>query len=524
MKGGSPHAEGRAEFGSHGKEIYSGSASSLWKGLGFNLSARRRTGDGNRENSDYEGERISAKMTYSGIDRLRADLTGSVEVFELGLPGPVPEAGVAPAYGSEQVTSLFDRQKNFKGYVDLSADANVRKGVDGRLKVYFDRRDMDFFSVYEGFDMVSFTPYRAIEEDEYVMTSLGTNLQVDAQPLSEIRLVLGADANLSDLDAEQVITNDSTGEVTETRWSPADTTVGLYAEAELSLIGALGVTGSARYDWSQAYGSRISPSIGLVYDLDRSARLKLSAGRAFRAPTLNDLYWPESSFAGGNPDVGPEDGFGGELRAEYEPVQSVAVHASGFLREVDDLIEWSPDENWVWRPDNINQFSSRGLEFGLELASMERLRLRSHFTYLSATQKNEEIVSYDQFFTPVYGSVERRAAFRPETEGSITATYDAPFGLEFRAGLNYTGERVSYWQQVDTTGGTWEPVTVEKRLEGRFLARGGVGFHLGPQYFFLRVENIFDDSYSEQFGYALNDRNYPALRRTFTYGLKLTLD
>jgi outer membrane receptor protein involved in Fe transport len=125
---------------------------------------------------------------------------------------------------------------------------------------------------------------------------------------------------------------------------------------------------------------------------------------------------------------------------------------------------------------------------------------------------------------PVYGLVERRAAFRPEMEGSITASYEAPFGFEFRAGLDYAGERVSYWQEVDTTGGSWKPVTREKWLDDRFLADAGIGFYLGPQHFFVRVENIFDRQYSEQFGYGLLDRDYPGPGRTFSYGMKLTLD
>jgi len=519
-----PSVKGRAEFGSHGMEIYSGSASSSWKGLGLHLSARRRRTDGERDNSDYRGERLSAKMTYTANERLEAGLAGALETFEVGLPGPVPEESVSPTYGNEGVSSLFDRQKNFKAFLDFSLGAKLREGVDSRIKLYYDRRDMDIYSVYEGFDMGSFKTFKAVESDEYVMSNVGTGIQFDTRPLPGIRLVFGVDAVLSDLDAVQAITNDSTGEVAETRWSPADTTAGLYVETDWRPWGGLGVLGSVRYDWSQAYGVRANPSLGLVYPVDRNARVKLSFGRAFRAPTLNDLYWPESAFAGGNAEVRPEDGFGGELRVEYEPVQSVAVKASVFAREVDDLIEWSPDEAWVWRPANVNEFSSRGLEIELELWPIDDAKVRGHISYLSATERSEETIGYDEYFLPLYGMVERRAAFRPETEGSVRASYRAPFEFDLLLDLDYTGRRVSYWQQVDTTGGLWKPVTREKWLGSRLIASAGLGFHLGPEYLFLRVDNIFDKEYCEQFGYALLDRDYPGSGRTFSYGMKVTLD
>lgn len=517
--------QGRFEFGSHGKELYSASTSSFWRGLGFDISAQKRRYDGERENSDYWSEKISAKMSYSGIERVKADLAGALEVFDLGLPGPVPKEGEPALYGSEEVTSLSDRQKNFKGYVDLSIGAVVRKGVDGRLKVYYDRRDMDAHSVYQGFDTGSFTPYKAVENDEYIVSSIGTNMQLDTRPFFSTRLVFGLDAVLSELDAVQVVTNDSTGEVTETRWwFPADTTAGLYVETDWHPWRMLGVIGSTRYDWSQAYGSRVSPSIGLVYKPRHNARLKLSAGNAFRAPTLNDLYWPESPYARGNPDVKPEYGFGGEVRAEYEPIRHVSLSTSVFLREVDDLIEWSPDENWVWRPTNVNEFSSRGVELEIELEPVVDARVRGHISFISATQRSEETVAYDEYFMPVYGMVERTAAFRPGSEASVGASYKAPFGFDFQLGLDHTGRRVSYWQKVDTTGGSWEPVTKEKWLDERFLTNAGVGFHLGPQYFFVRVDNVFDADYDEQFGYELEDRNYPGPRRTYNFGMKLALD
>ncbi len=505
--------KGTAEFGSYRKQVYSASASSFLGGLGFNLSTMWRAGDGERDNSDYEGRKFSGKIGYSGIEWLNADLSGALERFELGLPGPIPDS--ISKYGNEEVTSLSDRQKNDKRYLDLSVEMKLSEKNRGRAKFYYERREMDCRAVYDGWDSNTFSYYKAIEDDDYLTTVVGTNLQFEVLNAVNDGVVVGFDVAISKFDATQVVLNDSTKEETVTRWTPSDTVFGIYVESHFHPTEMVGLIGSARYDRSWAYGDRISPNAGIIAQFSPSARAKFSIGQAFRAPTLNDLYWPESEWTGGNPDLRPEIGVGMELRVEYEPLELLNVASSVFRRDVENLIVWAPSSDYKWRPTNLNEFHSNGIEVEFELGPISGAKLKGHLTYNYAFQKDQEAGDrqYD------WSLVERRAAFIPKTKGYLSGSYKAPFGLDFLMDVEYTGRRVTYFE--DYIG--FNPVTVEKWLESAAVVNGNVGFNVGPQYFFIKVDNIFDSRYSEEFGYGLTDRDYPRPGRTFSYGMKIQL-
>jgi vitamin B12 transporter len=493
-----PYLRGTAEFGSYGREFYSGRAASLWKGLGFSLSTNWRSADGIRKNSDYDGRQILARLSYEGIQWLEPDISAGFEWFELGLPGPVPEEGEIPNYGNADVTSLLDRQENSKGYVNLSLKSALGDAAGAGVKFYYDRRDMNAHLVYDSWDST-----RLDEDDKYLSDVFGANLQLDLSSFSNDRMVVGLDAMLSKLDASYIVATEGGAPSQRTEWTPADTVVGLYVENQWRPVDILGLTASGRYDRSEAYGSRVSPSVGIVLNPVRGFRVKASIGEAFRAPTLNDLYWPESAYAGGNPDLKPETGVGSEIRLEYgyAPVLEAAV--SFLKRDVRDMIEWGVASDGKWRPINVNEFHSTGAEAELRLVPHESVELSGNYTFIYAFEETDLLG---------IGTSERRAAYRPKASCSCGATYKSALGFDFLVGVRYTGSRVNYFQ------------TEEKWLSSSVVTDASLGFGLGPQRLFVRVVNLFDQRYSEQFGYNLNDRDYPGLPRTLIYGMEMRLE
>jgi iron complex outermembrane receptor protein len=65
---------------------------------------------------------------------------------------------------------------------------------------------------------------------------------------------------------------------------------GTYIQLGTDLSNSLSITGSARYDWHEAYGSFISPKLGIVKENFLNGSLKFMVGRGFKAPFLNDRY------------------------------------------------------------------------------------------------------------------------------------------------------------------------------------------------------------------------------------------
>ena len=49
--------------------------------------------------------------------------------------------------------------------------------------------------------------------------------------------------------------------------------------------------------------------------LSDTLSLKAGGGKSYKAPTLNDLYWPDVGWGIGNPDLDPETGYSWRARA-----------------------------------------------------------------------------------------------------------------------------------------------------------------------------------------------------------------
>ena len=111
---------------------------------------------------------------------------------------------------------------------------------------------------------------------------------------------------------------------------------------------------SLRWDDNEAFGDRVTGAAAVGHALDDSHRVRLSYGTAFRAPTFNDLYFPDF----GNPDLSPERSQTAELgiRGQYAlGYWDVAI----FETHVDDLIAFDAAAG---APGNVDRARIQGVE------------------------------------------------------------------------------------------------------------------------------------------------------------------
>ncbi|MBE0486507.1 TonB-dependent receptor [Marinobacter sp.] len=134
------------------------------------------------------------------------------------------------------------------------------------------------------------------------------------------------------------------------------TNAALYSQLRLN-FGPTDLHMSLRGDDNEAYGKNETGSIALGHALDRSHRVRVSYGTAFRAPTFNDLYFP-----GANPDLKAEESSTVELGVSGH-YQNWFWDTAVFQLDVDNLIAWSPTESGLWTPMNVNEARIRGAEF-----------------------------------------------------------------------------------------------------------------------------------------------------------------
>ena len=65
------------------------------------------------------------------------------------------------------------------------------------------------------------------------------------------------------------------------------------------------VQANLRHDDNSQFGGKTTGHLGYGYQLSPEWRARASISTAFNAPTFNQLYWPDTGFGGGNPDLKP---------------------------------------------------------------------------------------------------------------------------------------------------------------------------------------------------------------------------
>ncbi|WP_287602445.1 TonB-dependent receptor [Thiothrix sp.] len=174
------------------------------------------------------------------------------------------------------------------------------------------------------------------------------SLQADWQVGENGSLTLGADQQKDSVDSNTGYQNNTTGEKITSRQND-----GIFASYQHQL-GKANLEVSARKDDNQQFGKHTTGGIAAGYDINDSVRVKVSSGKAFRAPTFNELYYPDTGFGGGNPNLKPEQSKNTEIGLDGKWANgSWAVNA--FENKIDNLIAG-------WPPSNIDKATIRGVE------------------------------------------------------------------------------------------------------------------------------------------------------------------
>ena len=116
-----------------------------------------------------------------------------------------------------------------------------------------------------------------------------------------------------------------------------------------------------REDDNEAFGRHTTGNVALGVSIDDRHKIVASWSEGFKAPSFNDLYWPAGPFSAGNPGLKPEQSENAELglRGDYDRWR---WSLSYFENDVQNLIDWAPGPDFVWRPYNVSDAEITGAE------------------------------------------------------------------------------------------------------------------------------------------------------------------
>lgn len=125
-----------------------------------------------------------------------------------------------------------------------------------------------------------------------------------------------------------------------------------------------GVEADVRAEWDAGFGVRALPRAGAWVRPWGPFKLAATVGRAFRLPTLEELYF-DAGFVQGNPALQPEDALSWDVGAEASG-PAWAVRAAYFENRVRNVILFVPRSAFLVRADNSGTAVVRGVEASAE--------------------------------------------------------------------------------------------------------------------------------------------------------------
>jgi outer membrane receptor for ferrienterochelin and colicin len=119
-----------------------------------------------------------------------------------------------------------------------------------------------------------------------------------------------------------------------------------YGNIDWTPVHAIKITAGARGDYDSLFGSSVNPRLAvIVHPYDRGV-LKFLAGKAFRAPSVYELYYQGPLQAPSN-NLKPEDIYSGEIEFTHRFWTTVTATGSVFTNYVNNLINLIGDGTYV---------------------------------------------------------------------------------------------------------------------------------------------------------------------------------
>ena len=337
-------------------------------------------------------------------------------------------------------------QMNDRDRDRVQGSYNLRIGeIDSSLKGFYQK---DNFT-YNSLEYMTNIPKYKMDSDRDLW---GVSLQASRDITDFWRLTAGVDYKNAELDTGYDYyfeTRDKLCEGKQDYWGPF--LQNRFSFLDKRLILHLGL----RYDtWRshdaknfdskyQAdptdYGSNtdgaVNPKFGLTYDLPWDSTIRASVGRAFRAPTIMDLYYTwyygTTTYAG-NPDLDPEDMRSYDIGLEKRFGSKGKVSITYYYNKIEDqitsiVVQESPK---IKQKQNVGEAESQGIELAANYDICYWLSIFANYTY-----NHSKIKEFS-----VDPSLEgNRLAWSPYNKANYGLTYRGPYSITATLNGNYKG-------------------------------------------------------------------------------------
>jgi vitamin B12 transporter len=364
--------------------------------------------------------------------------------------------------------------------------------LDGRLSAFFVRNDL----------RINDTPFPAnltAQRDRVPDETRGTNMELHYKWGEGIRSLAGFD--FKDRWVRSADLFDSVDPPAQffTSFHARRQEYAGYLEQEGRLFnGMMLLTGGVRVDGNSEFGIEVSPSWTVAIPLERwGLTLRGSYSEGFRAPSFNELFFPDF----GNPKLNPE------LSSEYDGGitktfgETASFTATYFSRRVHSLIVAEPCTTFPGCVEaaNAGRVDTQGVELVPAVQLMRGLAFSGNLTLIDETH-----VSSSPEIRPL--RVPKYAAF-----ALLTYAHKSLWKIDDAVSANLAYYFVGDRDDIDQTTATIQNNAAYNRFDLTMAYDAGIRYgRIRGEEVYVRVQNLLDRHYNEVIGFPSPQVNFVA--------------
>lgn len=251
---------------------------------------------------------------------------------------------------------------------------------------------------------------------------------------------------------------------------------GWYLQNRFKLGDSLFLTPGLRIDDHELFGAESTYKVSLAYIIARTqTRLKANWGTGFKAPSLYQLY---SIY--GNTGLKPDESrsFDGGFEQHFFN-DKLLFDATYFENDFKEMIEW---DAVTYKYKNVDNAETAGWELGCSLKPLKSLTLGVNYTHTQTRDKD----------------INKKLTRRPENQVSV----DLSWLFVEKGCLSLTSSYV---------GHRWDDSANTRKMEPYTQVDLFTSYDLTDNLqIFGRIENLFDRTFQQIYGYAMPGRSFYA--------------
>lgn len=307
--------------------------------------------DGIEENFDFKQLNLYAKIGYEVNSHFKLSADYSLVNFK----------GNDPIYAQLHNSNYIIHQNITRGETSLAL-TNQYRNADGAVRLYYSYGNhyiddpKHFHSLDDRFGILA---YQNINTWQNATATIGFDFNTYR---GKIPMSGGNTSGAGILERKSI-----------TEYSP-------YVTLQQGLFNnILSLNGGLRMANSDKFGTQWLPQVGFVFHPSETWGLKASMAKGYRNPSFRELYL----YPPHNPDLNPENMMNYEITINHRFARYLNIDISGYFAKGSNIIQTVSGKNV-----NTGSFRNKGLELSVTSKPIDKLWLRTSYSYMHTSLKN----------------------------------------------------------------------------------------------------------------------------------------